>query len=101
MSDFLILVLAVWRISSLLVNEDGPFAIFAELRRVVGVRYDAYNEAQSNNVIGQVFSCLWCASFWIGLIVMIAFYYFPAQTVLVCLPFALSAGAILVNKWTQ
>lgn len=90
----LILILATWRISSLLVSEDGPFGIFARLRDEL-----SYNEfSQPSSFVSELFNCLWCMSIWVGLILMIAYSYYPNQTILACLPFALSAGAIVVNK---
>ncbi len=47
--DILILMLATWRISSLLVDENGPFDIFAELRYRVGVRFDKQSKPYGTN----------------------------------------------------
>lgn len=69
MSDlawFFVLSLAVWRISALLVIEDGPFDIFARFRRFIGVRYRENNTAYGTNVIAQLFTCVWCLSIWVG-----------------------------------
>lgn len=101
MSDILILTLACWRLSSLLVNENGPYEAFEQLRYWLGVRINEQSESYGNNIVGELFSCIWCLSFWIGLILMIAYVFYPTQMILACLPFALSAGAILVNKWMQ
>lgn len=99
--DFIILTLACWRISSLFVNEQGPFEIFDRLRWLAGVRHNEFNVAYSTNVIGGALACLWCFSLSVGIILMITYSFYPAQTILACLPFALSAGAIMVSKWTQ
>lgn len=101
MDFLLILILAAWRVSSLFVNEDGPFGMFAKLRAAAGINYDEYSNAYSTTFWGGLFNCLWCFSVWVGLGLMIAYSLYPNQTILACLPFALSAGAILVNKWTQ
>jgi len=101
MDFLLVLVLATWRISSLFVNEDGPFGMFAKWRNLFGVRYDEQSQPYGTSVLGELFSCIFCFSIWVGLILMIAYSYYPNQTILACLPFALSAGAIMVNKWTQ
>lgn len=97
-TDFIILSLASWRISSLLVNEDGPYQLFSRLRHLAGVYHDEWNEAKSNYEIGKLFTCLWCFSFYVGIVLMIIYIFYPEQTILGCLPFALSAGAILINK---
>lgn len=99
--DFIILTLACWRISSLFVDEQGPFEMFDRLRYALGVRHNEFNVAYSKNVIGGALSCLWCFSASVGIILMIAYSFYPAQTVLACLPLALSAGAIVVSKWMQ
>ncbi len=64
--NFLIVALAVWRISSLLVNEEGPFGIFEKLRYLVGVRYDKHSEQVGTNVIAKIFLCVWCISIYLG-----------------------------------
>jgi hypothetical protein len=38
LSDVIILALAAWRVASLLVNEDGPGAVFSRLRYAAGIR---------------------------------------------------------------
>lgn len=101
MQNLLILILATWRISSLLVNENGPFDAFARFRYLVGVRYNAKDVAYGTNIMGDLFACVWCLSFWVGLILMIAYSYYPTQTILACLPFALSTGAIALNRWNN
>lgn len=83
---FLVLSLAVWRLSNLLVNEDGPYQMLAEFRH-------------SAVKATHLFECVFCLSVWLGLIVAVAYYFYPAWTVLAALPFALSAGAILVDRY--
>ena len=62
----IIVALATWRITSLLVNEDGPYDIFARIRKFIGVYYDEMNEPQGKNVIAEAITCIWCASVWIA-----------------------------------
>lgn len=98
--DFLVLALAVWRISSLLVNESGPYTILDLFRHQVGVRYTDKGESYTTNELAELFSCIWCLSIWIGGLVTILYYFFPIWTYWLCLPFALSAIACVVSKWT-
>ena len=97
MSELLILGLATWRITSLLVTEDGPYDIFGRLRAFLGVRYDEYNSPYGTNVIAQGLLCMWCASVWVGL--GFTFIYLANCKVALGLafPFALSAAAVLVD----
>lgn len=62
----LVLSFAVWRISSLFVDEDGPGDIFAKIRYYVGVRYDQNSEAYGTNIVADAFTCLWCFSVWVS-----------------------------------
>lgn len=99
--DFLILTLATWRISNLFVNEDGPFMLFAELRRLAGVTYDEASEPIASNEAAKLLTCVFCFSVWLGLAVAVAYYFYPIRTYWVCLPFALSAGAIALDRWVN
>lgn len=54
--------LAGWRLASLLVQEDGPFAVFERLRLLVGVDNNA--GVSKGNVIAGALSCVWCTSVW-------------------------------------
>lgn len=61
-----ILIFAAWRITSLLVDEDGPFDILAKFRRLAGVYYDEFNNRQGKNVVAKAMTCVWCFSVWIA-----------------------------------
>lgn len=65
---FVVLSLASWRITSLLVNEAGPFDIFAKFRHFIGVYYDEYSHVKGKNVIAKAFTCIWCLGFWISVV---------------------------------
>ena len=67
MADFIMFViisLAVWRISSLLAREDGPFDVLARIRAFVGVEYDAESEMFGTNGFAKGLICVWCNSVW-------------------------------------
>lgn len=66
---FVVLSLASWRITSLLVNEGGPFDIFARFRGFIGVYYDEYSNVHGKNVFAKAFTCVWCLGFWISLMI--------------------------------
>ncbi len=53
---FILAVLAVWRITHLLSNEDGPFDIVFRLRRALG-----------NSFFGRLIDCFYCLSIWVSL----------------------------------
>jgi hypothetical protein len=48
--------LAVWRITHLLANEDGPWDLVLRLRKAVG-----------SGFLGQMMDCFYCLSVWVAL----------------------------------
>jgi len=66
---FLIVSLAIWRITHLLGKEDGPFDLIFRLRQLAG-----------EGVWGKLMDCFYCLSIWISL------------------PFALWQGGTLPEK---
>lgn len=66
MSRFILVALATWRISSLLVKEDGPGEIFEKIRVKAGVRYDEYSRPYASSVLAGILSCIWCCSVWVS-----------------------------------
>lgn len=62
-----ILIAANWRLTSLFVKEDGPFDIFAHIRKLVGVYYDLESVAHGKNVVSKAMLCLWCFSIWVAI----------------------------------
>lgn len=97
MLEIIILALATWRLTSLLVWEDGPFEVFARFRRKCGVRYDESNMAYGTNWFAKGLICPACASVWFG-ILWGAGYILWMPTWKVALPFALSAMAIIIER---
>ena len=101
MNTTIILTLATWRISSLLVNEMGPYDIFETLRYRLGVRYDERSVRYGNNEIAKLFVCVWCLSVWVGSAWATLWGINENMAKILALPFALSAGAVVVEKATN
>jgi len=53
---FILSVLAVWRVSHLLSQEDGPFNLVFKLRQALG-----------DGFWGSLLDCFYCVSFWVAL----------------------------------
>ena len=97
--EFIAYCLATWRISSLLVDEAGPFDVFVKIREVFGIKHkDRIPYEYPETFFAQLLSCVWCVSIWIGLFMTLAWLWVPEILFLVALPFALSAGAVLIKK---
>lgn len=88
--------LAVWRITNIIQQEE----IAEPLRRKLGVtesKDDPDYRIYPDSFIGKLLECFWCGSVWVGGVVTIVLLTFPP----LLLPFALSAGAILVKDWLE
>lgn len=53
---FLLCALAVWRLTHLLVAEDGPWDLVFRLRKLFG-----------NSVAGKAMDCFYCCSIWMAI----------------------------------
>lgn len=80
-------VLCVWRVTHLLHAEDGPWDLLVRLRRSVG-----------NGFWGGLLDCFYCLSLWIALPLALLLGQGWKERLLLW-P-ALSAGAILLQRWT-
>ena len=81
-------ILAVWRLTHLLYAEDGPWHVFARLRRVAG-----------GGFWGQVLDCFYCLSVWVAL--PFALLLATSWREGVALWLGLSGGAILAERATS
>ncbi len=100
LTEFCILTLATWRLASLFSTEDGPLDVFARLRHLMGVRHDDHGVPVGTNAFSKGLVCLWCCSIWIG-VFWAGLYYLWGDSVWIALPFALSAGAIAIERWNN
>jgi len=99
MFDFIVTALATWRLSFMLAEEDGPFAIFARFRHAVGLRQTAVRENGAVEVamvaqspVAELFACVWCLSVWIAALMTLQ----PLRPVRSIL--AISGGAIIIQE---
>lgn len=80
------LMLATWRLTSLLVQEPGPYRLFARIR--------AHHKETE---IGTALECIWCTSIWVAIFIVILDHFYPQMVDML----AVSTGAILIDKATQ
>jgi hypothetical protein len=92
--ELIVFGLATWRISSMLVDEPGPFRMFIKLRGMFGITHDMDDNVLvvPDGFMPGVLSCIWCTSVWVGLFMTL--FYFVPYSFFVALPLALSAVAI-------
>lgn len=102
--SYIILVLGVWRISALLTYECGPWDIFRRFRERVGVVHpdgDCEPDGIDGRFLSQLFRCVWCLSIYLALIAFISYTIDEQITILILSPFAISAGAIALERWSH
>ena len=85
---FLLGILFVWRMTHLLIAEDGPWDVAVRLRRSVGEGF-----------MGGMLDCFYCLSIWISVPLAIFLGEKPSEGIL--LSPALSAAAILLERVTE
>lgn len=83
MTDLLILSLATWRVSHMLVSEDGPYKVFARLRERFGKRWGAL-------------ICVYCMSIWVAA----AFDWLRTGTFDPIRIFAISGAAMMLRSYS-
>lgn len=83
---------AVWRISYMLVNEDGPFDLFSNFRLWVASKTGAIYD-----FLDSLFACIYCMSVWVGIAATILYAINPTILFYLSLPFIFSACAIFID----
>lgn len=83
--------LAVWRLSYLLVKEDGPDRLSRRLREHTGIEYDEHDQVYSYPDWNPL-TCVYCTSLWVAMLL-----YFAPKWLIQIL--AASAVAVIVEKY--
>lgn len=78
-------ILATWRVTHLLANEDGPFDLIVRFRALFG-----------ESVLGRMLDCFNCLSLWVGAAIALLITREPIDLLLVWL--ALSGAACLLER---
>ena len=94
MLEFLVVTLAVWRISALLTAERGPYDVLGRLRDTIGVYFDEMSQCQGMNEVAKALCCIRCTSVWIGILAGVILF----REAWLLYGLALSAGAIVVER---
>lgn len=81
--NFILFALVTWRITYLLVHEDGPFNLLQVVRDWAG----KYTEA---------LECVWCTSVWMGLLVSLFSTFLLSYSALFVIPHALAYSAMSI-----
>lgn len=85
---FLVAALATWRLSFLVAREDGPWRLFAHIRR-----------AGNRMGIGRALECTKCLSVWFA--APLAWFVGGSIWQMVVVWLGLSGVTVLVDEWTR
>lgn len=85
---YLVLLIAVWRVSHLISAEDGPFDLIIRLRKLLG-----------NSFFGKLMDCFYCLSIWVALPAGLYAGTGGTEVLLLCLYY--SGASILLEKITN
>jgi len=80
--------LAVYRISRMVADEEGPFSVFTKLRAL----------APAQTWVARGLECIMCVSFWVAIPVALVVDWSPTWWLTWL---ALSAVTVLIRKWEQ
>lgn len=87
---YLLVGLATWRLSHLLMLEVGPWHLLTGIRALTGVRHN-----RDGTVLavpdGNIFECIYCLSMWVGLVFTLVPWW-------IGVPFALSTFGIIIHR---
>lgn len=95
--DLVVLSLACWRLSNMLVNEEGPGNIFVTLRRKAGIYYDSFSQKQTSGWVADLFDCVWCMSVWVGFVLAFLHQWRVFRRACIA-PLAISSLSILLHE---
>jgi hypothetical protein len=99
--QLVLFIAAVWRLSNLLANEDGPFHFVKTLRSKIAraeVRSRRKNGFISKLHLYEGVNCEYCNSIWFGTFFAVLYLVAPTVAFTLALPLALSTGAIIIKK---
>jgi hypothetical protein len=88
MQGFVLCLLAVWRLTHLLSQEDGPFDVVIRFRKLLG-----------HGFFGSLLDCFYCLSIWIS--VPFVFFLCDGWTEGIVVWLALSGGSSLLFEMTE
>jgi hypothetical protein len=86
--------LATWRLSSLMMEEEGPFDILTTTREWLCARFDLFD---------RLLSCFWCTSVWAAAFISVLLCLITRGNVITWIIYTLatSCGAILADGFLQ
>lgn len=94
----LLIGLAVWRVSRMLVHEEGPMDMFGRLRDFAGISYDENSNIIAENVLAKVLTCVDCTSVWVSFAFALLYFIDTRILFVAMFPLSVSAVATIINQ---
>lgn len=96
-----VIALATWRLANMLSDplQEGPGELLNRLRYRAGVRFNELSEAYGTNNFSRGLLCIYCCSVWFGIAFAVLYLLSPVIAFYLALPFALSAAAVIIDKF--
>ena len=88
LAPFVVCALATWRLTHLMVEEDGPFDLICRLRSMLG-----------NSQAGRAMDCFYCSSLWLAMPMALPISRTPLEWMFAWL--SLSGAASLLEQITH
>jgi hypothetical protein len=86
--DFLVVVLATYRLAALIATETGPGAIFAKFRAAVGKRWPPDKDKGTQHWIDEGVNCPLCVGFYMSFAILGLWQWELARWVIIALAVA-------------
>jgi hypothetical protein len=88
--------LATYRLTRLLVIENGPFDIFLKLRGAMGA-YDYGNDGRPYSFAGELISCPYCTGVWVAILLTLS----PRWLRLIVFSLAVAGIQAALQSWIE
>lgn len=99
-AELLVGGISTWRLTHMLLVENGPMRMFRKLREAFGVVYAADDDTQISSFKYEITTCPWCMSVWVAGVATLLLRFVPGGRWLLY-PFAFSAISVFLGKWMQ
>lgn len=97
--QIILTVLATYRISRMVAEEDGPYSVIDTLRSHTGVTRTEFGfHVKYDNELGKMISCPLCLSVWVGLVLVVGLKLLPGPTRFIVAVLGVSGGSVALSR---
>lgn len=97
--DCVLFFLSVWRVSVMVVEEEGPGDVFVKIKEMTGAQVSGIPvDWQHMGTLARLTQCPWCLSVWVGLALSLIRLISPKTFRFLALALAGSAATVLIEE---